>query len=97
MLSDKGCPYNNIQMVEIRDERGMPQFPVKLDAKQRIVFDSQGSMTSLRADGAVPRAPKCALCHDLLGGPACVRACPHDALIRLDMQETDKLAAWLNR
>jgi Fe-S-cluster-containing dehydrogenase component/CRP-like cAMP-binding protein len=91
------CPYNNIQMVEIRDERGIPQFPVKLDAKQRIVFDSQGSMTSLSADGAVQRATKCDLCHDLLGGPACVRACPHDALIRLDMQETDKLAAWLNR
>lgn len=91
------CPYNNIQMVEIRDERGMPQFPVKLDANHRIVFDSQGSMTSLSADGAVQRATKCDLCHDLLGGPACVSACPHDALIRLDMQETDKLAAWLNR
>lgn len=91
------CPYNNIQMVEIRDERGMPQFPVKLDANHRIIFDSQGSMTSLSADGAVQRATKCDLCHDLLGGPACVRACPHDALIRLDMQETDKLAAWLNR
>ena len=91
------CPYNNIQMVEIRDERGMPQFPVKLDEKQRIVLDSRGAMTSLSADGAVQRATKCDLCHDLLGGPACVRACPHDALIRLDMQETDKLAAWLNR
>ncbi len=91
------CPYNNIQMVEIRDEQGMPQFPVKLDAKQRIVFDSRGAMTSLSADGAVLRATKCDLCHDLLGGPACVRACPHDALIRLDMQETDKLAVWLNR
>lgn len=91
------CPYNNIQMVEIRDERGMPQFPVKLDEKQRIVLDSQGAMTSLSADGAVLRATKCDLCHDLLGGPACVRSCPHDALIRLDMQETDKLAAWLNR
>ncbi|MEZ5383959.1 MAG: cyclic nucleotide-binding domain-containing protein [Prosthecobacter sp.] len=91
------CPYNNIQMVEIRDENGMPQFPVRLDAKQRIVFDSRGAMTSQSADGAVQRATKCDLCYDLPGGPACARACPHDALIRLDMQETDKLAAWLNR
>lgn len=91
------CPYNNIQMVEIRDHQDLPQFPVKLDANQRIVFDSRGSMTSLSAGGAVQRATKCDLCHDLLGGPACVRACPHDALIRLDMRETDQLASWLKR
>ncbi len=91
------CPYNNIQMVEIRDQQGLPQFPVKLDARQRIVFDSRGSMTNLSAEGAVQRATKCDLCHDLLGGPACVRACPHETLIRLDMQETDKLANWLKR
>jgi Fe-S-cluster-containing hydrogenase component 2 len=43
------------------------------------------------------KASKCDLCVDQLGGPACVRACPHDALIRADMSEIDKLSRWVNR
>jgi Fe-S-cluster-containing dehydrogenase component len=42
------------------------------------------------------KASKCDLCVDQLGGPACVRACPHDALIRANMGEIDKLSRWLN-
>ena len=34
---------------------------------------------------ASPVAVKCDLCIDQKGGPACVRACPHDALGRLDL------------
>jgi Fe-S-cluster-containing dehydrogenase component/CRP-like cAMP-binding protein len=45
----------------------------------------------------VMKATKCDLCVDQLGGPACVRACPHDALKRVDMRDTDKLAKWINR
>lgn len=33
---------------------------------------------------AVLKATKCDLCVEQLGGPACVRACPHDALKRVD-------------
>jgi len=36
----------------------------------------------------VVQATKCDLCYDQLGGPACVRACPHDALNRGDFAET---------
>jgi len=32
------------------------------------------------------KATKCDLCTDQLGGPACERACPHDALKRVDMK-----------
>ena len=49
------------------------------------------------AQTPIMKATKCDLCIDQLGGPACVRACPHDALIRLDMREVDKLATWINR
>ena len=35
----------------------------------------------------IMKATKCDLCADQLGGPACVRACPHDALRRLDFRE----------
>jgi Fe-S-cluster-containing dehydrogenase component/CRP-like cAMP-binding protein len=72
------CPYDNIQMVQIRDHRG--EFIVDQETQTPIL-----------------KASKCDLCLDQLGGPACVRACPHDALIRADMRDTDKLSRWLNR
>ena len=45
----------------------------------------------------IQKATKCDLCIDQIGGPACQRACPHDAMFRADMQKTGELAAWLNR
>ena len=72
------CPYDNIQMVEIRDKSGA--FIVDAKTNQPIV-----------------KATKCDLCYGQLGGPACERACPHDALIRIDMHEQDTLAAWVSR
>ena len=72
------CPYDNIQMVEIRDPDG------------EFIIDGATRTPILKAS-------KCDLCVDQLGGPACVRACPHDALIRADMREIDKLSKWMNR
>ncbi len=72
------CPYDNIQMVQIRNERG--DF-IRDDATQ----------------APINKAAKCDLCVDQLGGPACARACPHDALGRLDMSDVDSLAKWLRR
>ncbi len=43
------------------------------------------------------KATKCDLCVDQLGGPACQRACPHDALVRIDMHNVEALATWHNR
>lgn len=45
----------------------------------------------------IVKATKCDLCLDQLGGPACERACPHDALKRVDMQDLTDLGKWLNR
>jgi len=45
----------------------------------------------------VRKATKCDLCIDQPGGPACERACPYDALQRMDMGDLPKLAQWLNR
>lgn len=72
------CPYDNIQMVEIRDRQG------------RFILDDATQTPILKAT-------KCDLCIDQLGGPACVRACPHDALIRAPMREVEQLRSWLNR
>ncbi len=72
------CPYNNIQLVEIRDNNGA--FIVDEASQQPIV-----------------KATKCDLCYGQPGGPACERACPHDALIRIDMRDQARLAEWVTR
>ena len=43
------------------------------------------------------KATKCDLCIGQPGGPACKRACPHDALIRIDACDREGLAEWINR
>jgi Fe-S-cluster-containing dehydrogenase component len=72
------CPYDNIQMVEIRDRRG-------------------AVLTDAVTHQPIAKAAKCDLCTDLPGGPACQRACPHDALARIDLGNLGELALWVNR
>jgi len=43
------------------------------------------------------KATKCDLCLDQLGGPACQRACPHEALQRVNLNDLDVLAEWTRR
>ena len=45
----------------------------------------------------IMKATKCDLCFNLPGGPACERACPHDALKRVDMTDSESLRVWLDR
>lgn len=45
----------------------------------------------------IHKATKCDLCVDQTGGPACQRACPHDALVRIDLGNLGKLSQWVNR
>ena len=43
------------------------------------------------------KATKCDLCATQWGGPACERACPHDALTRANLNNLSSLAAEVNR
>jgi Fe-S-cluster-containing hydrogenase component 2 len=43
------------------------------------------------------KATKCDLCAGQLTGPACQAACPHDALIRVDMKNFASLGNWVAR
>lgn len=45
----------------------------------------------------ISKATKCDLCTNVWSGPACERACPHDALVRIDLQQPDTLARRLNQ
>ncbi len=40
------------------------------------------------------KATKCDFCMDQWGGPACQRACPHDALVRIDLTEPTEITSW---
>ena len=42
----------------------------------------------------IVKATKCDLCVDQRGGPACQRACPHDALVRIDLTSHKSVTRW---
>lgn len=71
------CPYSNIRMVEIRDDKG------------GLILDQNKA--------PVVKATKCDLCADQPTGPNCERACPHDALKRIDMRDKVTFGKWLHR
>lgn len=43
------------------------------------------------------KATKCDLCQKQPSGPACQNACPHDALVRIDLSHLGPLDDWLGR
>ena len=61
------------------------------------VRDTNGSMVVDKEFKPVIKATKCDLCSEQYGGPACERACPHDALVRINMNHLGTLGNWLKR
>lgn len=61
------------------------------------IFDQQFRQQVDERQLPILKATKCDLCVDYSGGPACQNACPHDALVRINMRETDVLSQWLDR
>jgi len=66
---------------------------------QMVALRDEDGLPVIAEDTGAPirRATKCDLCIDQPAGPACVSACPHDALIRADMREVEALNRWLQR
>jgi Fe-S-cluster-containing dehydrogenase component/CRP-like cAMP-binding protein len=66
---------------------------------QMVALRDEEGLPVVAEDTGAPirRATKCDLCSTQPGGPACVNACPHDALIRTDMRAEADLATWLKR
>jgi Fe-S-cluster-containing dehydrogenase component/CRP-like cAMP-binding protein len=56
---------------------------------------TEGEVIVDKDQKSILKATKCDLCVDQYGGPACERACPHDALVRMNMNELDTFAKWL--
>ena len=62
------------------------------------IRDRRGhTLTDEQTGLPLAKATKCDLCLDLPGGPACQRACPHDALVRLDLGNLGELSRWTAR
>ena len=62
------------------------------------INDSKG-LPILAADQQTPilKATKCDLCSSQPAGPACQRACPHDALLRIDLSTPDSMIGLTER
>ncbi len=66
---------------------------------QMVSIQDRKGQLILSEESGVPiqKATKCDLCVEQLGGPACARACPHDAMIRADMKDFSSLTRFFNR
>jgi Fe-S-cluster-containing hydrogenase component 2 len=51
-----------------------------------------GERQAVDDKSAAKKAVKCDMCKDLSGGPACVRACPTGAALRISPAEFGKIA-----
>jgi CRP-like cAMP-binding protein/thioredoxin reductase/ferredoxin-like protein FixX len=84
---ERNCPYDVIQMASARE-----------DAPNLVswLLTGSGPAPGERqpvADTSSPKkAVKCDMCKDLSGGPACVRACPTGAALRISPAEFGKIA-----
>ena len=61
------------------------------------IRDENGAFLADKDMNPIIKATKCDLCVEQPGGPACQRACPHGALARLNLNELDIFAKWLER
>ena len=61
------------------------------------IHDEQGRVITDADMAPLRKATKCDLCLEQLTGPACERACPHDALARINLNDLDGFARWLKR
>ncbi|MEM9645608.1 MAG: cyclic nucleotide-binding domain-containing protein [Planctomycetota bacterium] len=62
------------------------------------VFDQQGRPYRDQKSGKpITKATKCDMCHSQPSGPACVSACPHDAIVRIDLSESKPLEKWIEQ
>ncbi|HBV62192.1 MAG TPA: oxidoreductase [Rhodopirellula sp.] len=61
------------------------------------VFDRQGRpYRDATTDLPIVKATKCDMCSKMPSGPACTAACPHDALVRIDLTNSKPLQEWLD-
>ncbi len=81
---ERNCPYGVIQMAALDPKRQQPRL------WQWLLFasgDEPGLETKAYDANLAKKAVKCDMCKDLSGGPACVRACPTGAALRVSPEK----------
>jgi len=78
----RNCPYGVIQMAGEK-EKASNLFRWIMTGRG----GEPGERKALASAGSIKKAVKCDMCKDLSGGPACVRACPTGAAIRMSPAE----------
>ena len=87
---EKNCPYGVIQMVPAAEKKGFNSlwawllFGVGQEPGARP--DSTNANLKSESTG-IKKAAKCDMCRDLKSGPACVRACPTGAALRISPEK----------
>lgn len=89
---ERNCPYGVIQMASRKEEA-----PGLIGWLLSGHGPAPGQRQALDSKSAVKKAVKCDMCKDLSGGPACVRACPTGAALRMSPSEFVTLAKRANR
>ncbi len=91
---EKNCPYGVIQMVPAAPKKGIDSLWAWLFlglGKEPGAGQPTSEYGAQNADGspksAIKKAAKCDMCRDLSSGPACVRACPTGAALRISPEK----------
>ena len=79
---ERNCPYGVIQMAGEKEAA-----PGLLSWLLTGGGPGPGERQPLDANTSMKKAVKCDMCKDLSGGPACVRACPTGAALRMSPDE----------
>lgn len=81
---ERNCPYGVIQMAQINPQRRPPSLLLWLLSGRT---PEPGREARYHNAELGKKAVKCDMCKDLSGGPACVRACPTGAAIRVSPEQ----------
>ena len=79
---ERNCPYGVIQMAGAKEKA-----PGLLSWILTGHGPAPGARQPLEQKSSIKKAVKCDMCKDLAGGPACVRACPTGAALRMSPSE----------
>jgi len=82
---ERNCPYGVIQMAPLADKRGIDSLWAWLltGLGREPGARPTGPQGGKGKSGAVKKAVKCDMCMNIQSGPACVRACPTGAALRI--------------
>ncbi len=89
---EENCPYGVIQMASAKEDA-----PGLLSWILTGKGAAPGARGPVDDSSAQKQAVKCDMCKDLSGGPACVRACPTGAALRISPAEFVNLTRGVNR